>query len=59
MNATIRTCDDKVYALNIYLHNTCARFSNKEFHSSHGIPMRTNCASLIADLFYTTMHLNL
>lgn len=59
INATIRICEDKVYALNSFLHNTRARFSNKEFHRCHGIPMKTNCASLIVDLFDTTMYLYL
>ena len=45
------TCDDMIKALNILLDNIFVRFGNIVYQQVIGIPMGTNCAPLIADLF--------
>ena len=46
------------YAINILLNNIYVRYGNKLFRQIVGIPIRTMCAPLIADFFYTVMNLN-
>ena len=45
------TCDDMLKALNLLLDNIFVRFGNSVYQQVIGIPMGTNCAPLIADLF--------
>ena len=40
-----------INAINFLLDNIYVRFGNTVYHQVIGIPMGTNCASLIADLF--------
>ena len=44
-------CDALSYLLDNTLDNTYIRFDNKFYRQSVGIPMGTNCAPLVADLF--------
>lgn len=48
---TILTCDELCECLNFFLDNIFVKFDNKIFQQVIGIPMGTNCAPLIADLF--------
>ena len=45
------TCDEVCKALNFLLDNIFVRFGNNVYRQTDGIPMGTNCAPLIADLF--------
>jgi hypothetical protein len=45
------TCDEVCKALSFLLDNIFVRFGNTVFKKVIGIPMGTNCAPLIADLF--------
>ena len=45
------TCDDMIKALEFLLDNIFVRFGNTVYQQVIGIPMGTNCAPLIADLF--------
>ena len=40
-----------IEAVNFLLDNICVRFGNKVYRQVVSIPMGTNCAPLIADLF--------
>ena len=42
-------------ALSFLLDNIYIRFGTKLYRQIVGIPMGTNCAPLVADLFYSTM----
>ena len=44
-------CEDMIEALNFLLDNIYVRFGDKVYRQVVGIPMGTNCAPLIADLF--------
>ena len=48
---TMWTCEDVCESLNFLLNNIYVRFGQKIFRQVIGIPMGTNCAPLIADLF--------
>jgi hypothetical protein len=52
---TLWTCQDMVEALTFLLANIYVRFGTSIYKQVIGIPMGTNCALLIADLFYTVM----
>ena len=45
------TCFDTIYALEFLLDNIFVRFGDSVYRQIIGIPMGTNCAPLIADLF--------
>ena len=45
------TCQDLIKALNFLLDNIFVRFGDTVYRQKIGIPMGTNCAPLIADLF--------
>ena len=45
------TCFDTIYALEFLLDNIFVRFGDSVYRQVIGIPMGTNCAPLIADLF--------
>jgi hypothetical protein len=45
------TCDEVCKALSFLLDNIFVRFGNTVYKQVIGIPMGTNCAPLIADLF--------
>jgi hypothetical protein len=44
-----------VESLFFLLDNICVRLGTSTYKHALGIPMGTNCAPLVADLFYTTM----
>ena len=46
------SCQKKCDALHYLLHNIFIRFGSKLYRQIVGIPIGTNCALLIADLFY-------
>ena len=48
---TYWTCEDMIELVNFLLDNIFIRFGNKVYRQVVGIPMGTNCAPLIADLF--------
>ena len=48
---TYWTCEDMTDSVNFLLDNIFIRFGNKVYRQVVGIPMGTNCAPLIADLF--------
>lgn len=48
---TMWTCDEVCRALSFLLDNIYVRFGNTLFKQIIGIPMGTNCAPLVADLF--------
>ena len=50
-NYTLCTCQKVCEALTFLLDNIYIRFGTKLFRQSVGIPMGTNCAPLLADLF--------
>lgn len=45
------TCNEMIKAVNFLLDNIYVRFGDKVYRQIIGIPMGTNCAPLIADLF--------
>ena len=49
------SCQNVCDALSYLLDNIYIRFGNKLYRRIVGIPMGTNCASLVADLFYFAM----
>ena len=49
---TYWTCDEMMDSLNFLLDNIYIRFGEKIYRQVVGIPMGTNCAPLIADLFF-------
>ena len=51
---TMWTCQDLCFALEFLLDNIYVRHGNKIFKQTVGIPMGTNCAPLVADLFLYT-----
>ena len=50
-NDTLWTCQKVCEALTFLLDNIYIRFGTKLFRQIAGIPMDTNCAPLVADLF--------
>ena len=48
---TMWTCDEVCKSLSFLLNNIYVRFGNQVFRQVIGIPMGTNCAPLVADLF--------
>ena len=50
-NYTLWTCQKVCEALTFLLDNINVRFGTKLFRQIVGIPMGTNCAPLVADLF--------
>ena len=48
---TLWTCDEVCKSLSFLLNNIYVRFGNEVFRQVIGIPMGTNCAPLVADLF--------
>lgn len=48
---TMWTCDEVCKSLSFLLNNIYVRFGNNVFRQVIGIPMGTNCAPLVADLF--------
>ena len=48
---TLWTCDEVCKSLSFLLDNIFVRFGNSVFKQIIGIPMGTNCAHLVADLF--------
>ena len=50
-NYTLWTCQKVCEALTFLLDNIYIRFGTKLFRQNVGIPMGTNCAPLVADLF--------
>ena len=48
---TLRSCQNVCDALAYLLDNIYIRFGNKLYRQIVGIPMGTNCAPLVADLF--------
>ena len=48
---TVWTCEDMIKAIDFLLDNIYVRFGDKVYRQIVGIPMGTNCAPLIADLF--------
>ena len=50
-NYTMWTCDDVCRSLSFLLDNIFIRFGKTVFRQAVGIPMGTNCAPLVADLF--------
>ncbi|KAK3098297.1 hypothetical protein FSP39_018072 [Pinctada imbricata] len=48
------TCSDLCSALSFLLDNICVRFGENLYKQVVGIPMGTNCAPLVADLFLYT-----
>lgn len=48
---TYWTCEEMIDSLNFLLDNIYIRFGEKTYRQVVGIPMGTNCAPLIADLF--------
>ena len=51
-NYTLWTCQKVCEALTFLLDNIYIRFGAKLFRQIVGIPMGTNCAPLVADLFF-------
>ena len=49
------SCQNVCNALSYLLENIYIRFGNKLYRQIVGIPMGTNCAPLVADLFYFAM----
>ena len=49
---TLWSCQNVCDALSYLLDNIYIRFRNKLYRQIVGIPMGTNCAPLVADLFY-------
>ena len=52
---TLWSCQNVQKALSYVLDNIYTRFGNKLNRQIVGIPMGTNCAPLVADLFYFAM----
>ena len=52
---TFWSCQNVCDALTYLLDNIYIRFGNKLYRQIVGIPMGTNCAPLVADLFYFAM----
>ena len=50
---TLWSCQNVCDALSYLLDNIYIRFGTKLYRQIVGIPMGTNCAPLVADLFYT------
>lgn len=50
-NYTMWTCNDVCEALSFLLDNIFVRYGNTVYRQVIGIPMGTNCAPLVADLF--------
>ena len=50
---TLWSCQNVCDALSYLLDNIYIRFGTKLYRQIFGIPMGTNCAPLVADLFYT------
>ena len=50
-NYTLWTCQDLIEALTFLLDNIYVRFGTSIYKQVIGIPMGTNCAPLVADLF--------
>ena len=50
-NYTYWTCDYMIKSVNFLLDNIFIRFDNIVYRQVVGIPMGTNCAPLLADLF--------
>ena len=48
---TLWSCQKVIEALTYLLYNFCIRFETKLYRQIVGIPMGTNCAPLVADLF--------
>ena len=48
---TLWSCQNLCDPLSYRLDNICIRFGTKLYRQSFGIPMGTNCAPLVADLF--------
>jgi len=46
--------DDIVNMINFLIYNIFIEFGGRIFQQTVGIPMRTNCAPLLADLFSHT-----
>ena len=46
------SCQNVYDALSFFLDNIYIRFGNKLYRQIVGIPMGTNCAPLVADLFF-------
>ena len=49
------SCQNACDALSFLLDNIYIRFGTKLYRQIVGIPMGTNCAPLVADLFYSAM----
>ena len=49
------SCQNVCNALSFLLENIYFRFGNKLYRQNVGIPMGTNCAPLVADLFLFAM----
>ena len=49
------SCQNVCDALSFLLDNINIRFGTKLYRQIFGIPMGTNCAPLVADLFYSAM----
>ena len=49
---TLWSCQNVCDALSFLLDNIYIRFVNKLYRQIVGIPMGTNCAPLVADLFF-------
>ena len=49
------SCQNVCDALSFLLDNIYIRFETKLYRQIVGIPMGTNCAPLVADLFYSAM----
>ena len=49
------SCQNECDALSYHLDNIYTRLGNKSYRQIVGIPMGTNCAPLVADLFYFAM----
>ena len=49
------SCQNVCDALSFLLDNIYIRFGTKLHRQIVGIPMGTNCAPLVADLFYSSM----
>ena len=51
MSSRIRSCQKVCEAVTFLLDNIYIRFGSKLYRQIVGIPMATNCAPLVADLF--------
>ena len=51
---TLWSCQNVCDALSYLLNNMYIRFGSKLYRQIVGIPMGTNCAPLVADLFFYT-----